>query len=163
MYVDDEEVKNQVAKLEKRWDNISALPKTHETHCVRTEGVNTVRYSMTSKTDGKVFSFKKLSLDAVARPSSIIVADQNVDVIPFGKWVLVGFTSDRGSAHQFVGQIIGQTNDNITVKFLKKSGQKYIWPIKEDIADVQKTQIRKILSEPSTDSREKLYFSELPN
>ncbi|KAG8180555.1 hypothetical protein JTE90_018175 [Oedothorax gibbosus] len=58
MYVDDEEVKSQVAKLEKRWDNISALPKTHETHCVRTEGVNTVRYSMTSKTDGKVFHSK---------------------------------------------------------------------------------------------------------
>lgn len=163
MYVDDAEVKSQVAKLEKRWDDILALPKTHETHCVRTEGQNTVKYSMTSITDGKVFSFRKKCLDAVAGPSSITVAGPNVKDIQFGKWVLVELTSDRGSAHQFVGQIIGQTNDNnITVKFLKKSGQKYIWPIKEDIDDVQITQIMKVLSEPSTDSREKLYFSELP-
>lgn len=161
LYIPKAEILSETAKLEKRWENIKCLPKTHQMHCIRTEQKNVVKFAMTSDKEGNIFHFKSQSdLLPVAGPS--YAAKSNDVDIQFGKWVLVDFTSDRGSSLQFVGQIIGKPNKYTTVvKFLKKCGLKFVWPEKEDISEIDITQIRKILSEPVIDSRERLCFSSL--
>ena len=46
----------------------------------------------------------------------------------YGKWVLVKISEEK-NAKKFVGQVIANTGDMITVKFLKKvpAFDKYVW------------------------------------
>ena len=83
-------------------------------HCIRTEQKNALKFAMTSDKEGNIFHFKsQKDLLPVAGPS---YAEKSNDVdIQFGKWVLVDFTSDRGSSLQFVRQIIGKPNKFSTV------------------------------------------------
>lgn len=165
IYVPAEEILSHSAKLEERWESIRAIPNTHQIHCVRTVDKYKVTSGMLSEEDGESFCFRMVE-EEEAQQERVIIQDGNstsaIVSVSFGQWVNVKFESERGIGHQFVGQVIGETHEgNVSVKFVKKIGNKlYVWPEKDDICDVDISQIVCILKEPSTDIRERLLFPE---
>ena len=77
-----------------------------------------------------------------------------------GKWVEVEFLGKR-SKKIFHGIIISHTDDAYSVKFAKKpeNGSSYfVFPEKDDISDVDASQILNVLPEPMMDHRGHYFF-----
>lgn len=73
------------------------------------------------------------------------------DVKP-GTWVAVEYAGKK-STLQFIGQVTEEVEDMYEVKFLTKSGQKYIFPNIDDIDVIKIDSIVRVLQEPTLDSR----------
>lgn len=71
-----------------------------------------------------------------------------------GSWVLVNYQGKK-SCKQFVGQIIEINEDLASVKYLTKSkfGDYYTFPEKDDVDEIETSNILKIFTEPTFNSR----------
>lgn len=84
----------------------------------------------------------------------------NPEPATFGKWVLVELKSEKKKFHHFVGQVtevFDSPSANISVKFLKKVGEKFVWS-PNDVSMISKEEIISLLPEPSFDNRGRLSF-----
>ena len=60
-----------------------------------------------------------------------------------------------------MGQVVNDKDkDEVTVKFLKKSGSTFCWPNVEDISVVARQDVLRKLGEPQLDKRQRLTFAE---
>lgn len=66
------------------------------------------------------------------------------------KWVLVQFKGKK-SIKQYVGKVVSTTNGVPTVKFLRriKKSPTFVWPVEEDVTEVEKEDILTFLPAPS--------------
>lgn len=76
------------------------------------------------------------------------------------KWVLVQFKGKK-SIKQYVGKVVSNTNGVPTVKFLGriKKSSTFVWPVEEDVTEVEKEDILTFLPAPSCGRRGELKFS----
>lgn len=69
------------------------------------------------------------------------------------------------SEKNYVGLVLDQKENDYQLQFLKKSGKKFLFPEKDDIAFVKFSYISKILSQPTVNNRQHYFFksSEIAN
>ena len=81
-----------------------------------------------------------------------------LELLP-GKWVLIEYKGKK-STKTFVGQIMQIDSEDIHVKYVTKStiGDFYVFPEKENIDIVEKTDVIKVLDDPLFNNREQYYF-----
>lgn len=74
--------------------------------------------------------------------------------ISVGSWVMVKYEGKK-PIKQFIGQVIDQNGDLLSVKYLKKSkiGNYYTFPESDDTDEIEKSSVIKILEEPNFDNR----------
>jgi hypothetical protein len=77
--------------------------------------------------------------------------------IEINSWVLVKYSTKK-SVYHYVGQITGKIDDGWSVKFLKYTKNKFIWPDKIDDDVVETEDILKILPIPTRGRRGCLEF-----
>lgn len=99
------------------------------------------------------------------REENEIVEDDDTQ-LQCGKWVLTELTTTKNTKKHYVGLIIGMEEQEVTVKFLKKLAREvtsntstFVWPEKDDIADISMSNILKALPEPTTGRRGEVSFS----
>ena len=95
---------------------------------------------------------KKQNVKKVSKQVEVQAAEvYTADVKP-GTWVAVEYAGKK-STLQFIGQVTEEVEDMYEVKFLTKSGQKYIFPNIDDIDVIKIDSIVRVLEEPTLDSR----------
>jgi hypothetical protein len=71
-----------------------------------------------------------------------------------GMFVAITFTSKRRNTITVcIGQVLDIDGDEFQVKYMKKKGQKYIWPEKEEVFWELRSKVVNQLSEPTMDQR----------
>ena len=69
----------------------------------------------------------------------------------------------KKSEKQYGGLVIDKTQNDLQLKFLKKSGNKFVFPEIDDIAYVDYSDVIKILLEPSVNNRQHYFFDDVSN
>ena len=105
-------------------------------HCFRDGGSNTDDLTNEDDTQNEDTSEGEDGDNVETNVNIYIKTSENSKDIMEGKlswkWVEVQYSALK-SAKKFKGQVINTTDDQITVKFLKVSFGKYIWPEEDDI------------------------------
>jgi len=88
-------------------------------------------------------------------------SDTQPVVVKKGDWVVAEYLSKK-SVKYFVGQVMNIDDDELSIKFVRRSGNAglFAWPPKEDTDFVDQAAVKQILQEPTCDRRGHLRFAE---
>ncbi|RZF32108.1 hypothetical protein LSTR_LSTR003971 [Laodelphax striatellus] len=74
------------------------------------------------------------------------------------KWVLASF-STQNFPKFYVGQVLEASCDQVTIKFLRKKRDIFVWPVIEDVCQVRNEDIIRILPQPKVLRRGGIQFN----
>lgn len=81
--------------------------------------------------------------------------------IGMDQFCVVAVPSFLGPPKNFIGQVCGRNRDGITIKFKKKSYDKYFFPPKNDFSVVREDEILHCLETPIINKRDQFLFPEV--
>lgn len=73
-------------------------------------------------------------------------------------FVLVKFEGKNKKYYYYIGIVKKKFQDEFLIKFMKKSGSKFVWPENEDISSVELKDIVAVLDEPNINNRQQYEF-----
>lgn len=91
---------------------------------------------------------------------------RNLDNLQPSDFVYVGFQKNKGnnqvcSSNHFVGQVLQIDEDEVEIKYMRKSGSYFVWPEVEDIGWTSRADIHLFLNVPSIDRRHRFTFDDI--
>lgn len=107
-----------------------------------------------------VYSSSDESNDLECPVAHKIVSPQKLDELKPNDYIVVKFLGKKNVKH-YVGVVLsssGEFNEEYSVKFMRKSGTKFIFSQQEDIADVEQNDIVCILDPPIINNRNQYTF-----
>lgn len=72
-------------------------------------------------------------------------------------YVLVKFDG-KTKEYYYIGIVMKKFQDEFLIKFMKKSGSKFVWPENEDMSSVELKDIVAVLDEPNINNRQQYEF-----
>lgn len=109
-------------------------------------------------------SSKKYKQDEMFSSEDPIMDGESIEVdqsLKVGKWVLVELCGKK-SRKTFHGIILTKNEDSLTVKFAKKTENSYfVFPEKDDISEVDESQIIEVLPDPEMNHRGQYFFLQM--
>ena len=146
---------------EKKISKSSAVKKLKLGKVTSRKGTSKAQPDSSSGSDDESFKSDSSSYELEEESDNDMIK-QTVEV---GDWVLVSFKGKR-SIRRFVGNIIGSpSHETWTIKFARNiSEQKFKWPEKDDISEIDCDQVDTVLSQPTFVERNErilcFYFNE---
>lgn len=64
----------------------------------------------------------------------------------------------KKSIHNYVGVVTKKFNDELLVKFMKKSANKFVFPLTDDISLIELPDIVTVLDQPTVNNRQQYQF-----
>ena len=147
-YVPKESIGSLVGFLERKWENVIAIPGTHGIHFVQAHGSDKVMVAATSdSTELRVSRIRRTRSDRSDEESS------NDDVnhrspdceltLSVGQWVVVGY-----DGAEYLGEITVIDNNDVEVNVMHKSGSAWRWPAKADKIFYERQNILRVINPP---------------
>ena len=143
-FVSQEEVSQLTPFLNARWENVQAVPRSNQVHCVKPIGSDRVQVADTSdSTDVRVCQIRNtIQASEQQEEPEQTLADTEVAV---GDWVLVTYDSK-----EYPGEVVSiNENQEVQVNVMHESGpHTWKWPLSKDMIFYSKSDIVRILNPP---------------
>nr|CAH7751846.1 unnamed protein product [Callosobruchus chinensis] len=85
------------------------------------------------------------------------LAKYKKNTIESGGYVLVKFICKKSERH-YVGRVLNKCNDDLEIRFMRKSGEKFVFPEQDDVCLVDINDIVTVLPEPHANKENSTYF-----
>lgn len=85
-------------------------------------------------------------------------AGQDTTEVEINDYVVVRFTG-RKKCHHYLGIVLEKAENELLVKFMKKSGVMFVFPDKEDLSSVDPSDVVAKVGQPSVNNRQQYTFS----
>lgn len=156
LYCGTDEIQGSMQELDKLWKNILPIPSVRGIHFAKVIAENALEIKKIPTSITSLHHYFKN--ESTCKPTSCPINS--------GQWVLVQYSKPGNSStktadstvHHFIGQVLLSQSSELQVKFLKKTGNTFIWPSQDDLDFIKTQDVVMVLSEPQMDRRGHLSF-----
>lgn len=150
LYISKEEIAGRGPYLDKRWDEVMPIQKLQSLHYFVPTNKGVLKVGATAQSE---FHEAKV-LPVIYQEHSVVGEDATADTVPVnitkGGFVEVLLTGRKNLTRLYVAEIMEfePENNRVTLMYMEKSGNHWIWPKEADISVEDRSVVKKNLSVP---------------
>ena len=149
------EIDQQSAFLDAKWEGVMAVPQTHRVHCIQASGADEVKVADTSSEIEKCFRVCRIRSTTVTPPTNSLTQEDSPGAdnaaqsqlpalnLTAGQWVVVKYEDE-----EFPGEVCIE-NSEFEVNVMHKSANAWKWPRLEDKIFYSRDKIVRVINPPS--------------